>query len=96
MVFEFEIQRDSDVPAYRQIIEKIATLVRSGELKPGDRVPPERELSAQVGDRARHDHEGLRGTGAQRHSRGDAGPRQLHFGAAGRDSDGTARARGRS
>jgi DNA-binding transcriptional regulator YhcF (GntR family) len=45
----FQIQRDSDVPAYRQIIEKIATLVRAGELRPGDRVPPERELSAQLG-----------------------------------------------
>ncbi len=45
----FEIQRDSDVPAYRQIIEKIATLVRSGQLKPGDQVPPERELSSQLG-----------------------------------------------
>ena len=45
----FEIQRDSDVPAYRQIIERIATLVRAGDLKPGDRVPPERELSAQLG-----------------------------------------------
>jgi DNA-binding transcriptional regulator YhcF (GntR family) len=44
-----EIQRESDVPVYRQIIERVVTLVRAGELKPGDRMPPERELSAQLG-----------------------------------------------
>ena len=44
-----EIQRTSDVPVYRQIIEQIVMRVRSGELKPGDQVPPERELSAQLG-----------------------------------------------
>ncbi|MCU0960834.1 MAG: GntR family transcriptional regulator [Pirellulaceae bacterium] len=46
---QIEIERDGDVPVYRQIIERIATLVRAGELKPGDRVPPARELSAHLG-----------------------------------------------
>jgi len=49
MLPPFEIQRDSGVPAYRQIIEQITSLVRAGALKPGDRVPPERDLSAQLG-----------------------------------------------
>ena len=49
MGLALDIQRASDVPVYRQIIEQIVMLVRSGELKPGDQVPPERELSAQLG-----------------------------------------------
>jgi DNA-binding transcriptional regulator YhcF (GntR family) len=49
MGLALEIQRASEVPVYRQIIEQIVMRVRSGELKPGDQVPPERELSAQLG-----------------------------------------------
>ena len=49
MALELQIDRASEVPVYRQIIEKIASLIRAGSLKPGDRLPPERELSAQLG-----------------------------------------------
>jgi DNA-binding transcriptional regulator YhcF (GntR family) len=49
MPFEIKIERESDIPVYRQIIEKITSLVASGGLKPGDRLPPERELALQLG-----------------------------------------------
>ncbi len=49
MPLELQIDRSSEVPVYRQVIERIASLVRAGGLKPGDRLPPERELSAQLG-----------------------------------------------
>jgi DNA-binding transcriptional regulator YhcF (GntR family) len=48
MPLEIEIDQSSDVPVYRQVVEKIASLVRAGKLKPGDRVPPERELAKQL------------------------------------------------
>ena len=34
---------------YRQIADQIAVLVERGEYKPGERLPPERELAAQLG-----------------------------------------------
>jgi DNA-binding FadR family transcriptional regulator len=34
---------------YRQIAEQIADLIRRGEFKPGARLPPERDLAAQLG-----------------------------------------------
>ena len=34
---------------YRQIAEQIRTLIRSGEFKPGARLPPERDLARQLG-----------------------------------------------
>ena len=49
MPLELQIDRSSEVPVYRQIIEKIASLIRAGSLKPGDRLPPERELSQTLG-----------------------------------------------
>jgi DNA-binding transcriptional regulator YhcF (GntR family) len=49
MHFEISIERESDIPVYRQIIEKITSLVASGGLKPGDRLPPERELALHLG-----------------------------------------------
>jgi DNA-binding transcriptional regulator YhcF (GntR family) len=49
MPLELQIDRNSEVPVYRQVIEKIASLIRAGSLKPGDRLPPERELSTQLG-----------------------------------------------
>jgi DNA-binding transcriptional regulator YhcF (GntR family) len=44
-----EIDKSSDTPVYRQIIEKISILVRNGSLQPGDRIPPERELAETLG-----------------------------------------------
>lgn len=40
---------DSSLPAYARIEERLARLITSGELKPGDRLPPERALAAQIG-----------------------------------------------
>ena len=34
---------------YRQIADQIAALVESGEFKPGERLPPERDLATQLG-----------------------------------------------
>lgn len=34
---------------YQQIVEQIERSIRSGELKPGDQLPPERELAQQFG-----------------------------------------------
>ncbi|GAB1483867.1 hypothetical protein MASR2M78_26830 [Treponema sp.] len=44
-----KIDKDSVSPVYRQIIEQVASLIRSGSLKPGDRLPPERDLAEQLG-----------------------------------------------
>lgn len=49
MPMDFTIDRDSDIPVYRQIIEKITSLVASGGMKPGDKLPPERELALRLG-----------------------------------------------
>jgi DNA-binding transcriptional regulator YhcF (GntR family) len=49
MPLEISIDRECDIPVYRQIIEKITSLVAAGGLKPGDRLPPERELALQLG-----------------------------------------------
>lgn len=43
------LDRGSAVPAYEQIAERLVTLVRSGRLAVGDRLPAERELAAWVG-----------------------------------------------
>jgi DNA-binding transcriptional regulator YhcF (GntR family) len=49
MSAEISIDRGREIPVYRQIIEKITTLVSSGEMQPGDKLPPERELALQLG-----------------------------------------------
>jgi DNA-binding transcriptional regulator YhcF (GntR family) len=49
MTLDLQIDRNSDIPVYRQLIEKLTVLVRAGTLKPGDRLPPERQLSADLG-----------------------------------------------
>lgn len=33
---------------YEEIVDQILQLIHSGELKPGDRLPPERELAEQL------------------------------------------------
>jgi DNA-binding transcriptional regulator YhcF (GntR family) len=48
MTPELRIDRASDVPVYRQIVEQIAAAIRAGALKPGDRLPTERDLAAQL------------------------------------------------
>lgn len=39
----------SALPAYLQIEEELAERIRTGELKPGTRIPPEREIASQTG-----------------------------------------------
>lgn len=40
-----KMNKDSSVPLYQQLIEVIQSQISSGELKPGDRIPTEAELS---------------------------------------------------
>ena len=39
----------SDGPIYRQLADQVLAGVKAGLLKPGDRLPTERELAAQLG-----------------------------------------------
>lgn len=39
------LMRDDDMPLYRQICEHIRTAIRTGQLRPGDRVPSTRSLA---------------------------------------------------
>jgi DNA-binding transcriptional regulator YhcF (GntR family) len=49
MGLEISIDKSSESPVYRQIIEQITRKLRAGELKPGDRLPTERDLAEQLG-----------------------------------------------
>jgi len=44
-----KIDRASEVPVYRQIYQRIIELIREGTLKPGQRLPPSRELARLLG-----------------------------------------------
>lgn len=46
---DIKIDKKSETPAYRQIIEQITILIRDGKLTAGDRLPPERELASELG-----------------------------------------------
>jgi DNA-binding transcriptional regulator YhcF (GntR family) len=48
MSIKIRIEKQSQTPAYRQIIQQITSLIRSGELKPGDKLPTERDLAAEL------------------------------------------------
>ena len=43
------LDRDSDSPLYRQICQQVRTWIASGELEPGERLPPSRELAEKLG-----------------------------------------------
>ena len=43
------IIRTDDVPLYRQIYEHIRTAIRTGQLRPGDRLPSTRVLAERFG-----------------------------------------------
>ena len=45
----FQIDPANEVPAYRQLIQQVAALVRTGQLKAGDRLPAARDLSVALG-----------------------------------------------
>ena len=36
-------------PVYRQIEEQLASAIEKGSLRPGEKLPPERNLAAQLG-----------------------------------------------
>ena len=44
-----KIDRASEVPAYRQIYERVVALVDEGALRPGDPLPPSRALGPSIG-----------------------------------------------
>ena len=43
------LQRDGDVSLTQQLVERFATAIDSGVLEPGEKLPPTRDLAAQVG-----------------------------------------------
>jgi len=46
---EFSVDRDSRVPAYRQLVDQISVGIRSGKLGPGAKLPPENTLAGALG-----------------------------------------------
>ncbi len=48
METKIKIDKNSPVPTYRQIIKQITSLIHDNQLKPGDKLPTERELAAQL------------------------------------------------
>lgn len=49
MALKISIDKNSSTPAYRQIIQQVTSMVYNGKLKPGDRLPTERELAVELG-----------------------------------------------
>ena len=43
-----DIKIDSGSPIYRQIVEQVILQIKNGTLKPGDRLPTERELASRL------------------------------------------------
>lgn len=48
LYLRLKIDESSETPIYRQISEQIAALIRSGRLRRGEHLPPERELALQL------------------------------------------------
>src|SRR5215471_19701519 len=46
---DFALARDDDTPLYRQVCEHIRTAIRTGQLRPGDRLPSTRVLAERFG-----------------------------------------------
>src|SRR6202142_4388341 len=44
-----QLQSKSHIPLYVQLRDQLRSLVYSGELRPGDRIPASRELAVQLG-----------------------------------------------
>src|SRR5712692_7470564 len=80
--------RESDALAAERVVLHLERQIESGELKPGDRLPPERELARQVGVSRPTVRAGLRSMAAlgvveSRHGAGTfitAGPPRLSTG----------------
>src|SRR6516165_11121530 len=45
----FVLARDDTIPLYRQVYEHIQTAIRTGQLRPGDRLPSTRSLAERFG-----------------------------------------------
>ena len=45
---QFQLSDASGVPYYRQIVDQMSQLIRSGQLAPGDQLPSVRELTGQL------------------------------------------------
>ena len=45
----FRADRDSEAPVYRQLADHLLALIDAGRLRPGERVPPSRDLAAALG-----------------------------------------------
>jgi len=43
-----QLSQASGVPFYRQVVDQVADLIRSGRLRAGERMPSVRELAAQL------------------------------------------------
>jgi len=43
------LQRNSDIPLFRQIVSEVRSLIDNGTLKPGDRLPPSRAFAESLG-----------------------------------------------
>lgn len=48
MDIKIAIDKNNPAPAYRQIIKQITSLIHEGKLKPGDKLPTERELASYL------------------------------------------------
>ncbi len=48
-MFPLQLQPESHVPLYVQLVDQLRALVHSGDLRPGDRIPASRELALQLG-----------------------------------------------
>jgi DNA-binding transcriptional regulator YhcF (GntR family) len=46
---DLKVDKSKDTPVYRQILEKITGAIKNGDIKPGDRLPPERDLALSLG-----------------------------------------------
>jgi 2-aminoadipate transaminase len=44
-----QIQAESRIPIYAQLRDQVRALVQLGQLRPGDRIPPSRELAGRLG-----------------------------------------------
>lgn len=49
MELNIRIDKESENPIYKQIMEQITAMIRDGHLTAGERLPPERELAARTG-----------------------------------------------
>ena len=48
-MLKLAVERESDIPLYRQLANQLRRLIRTGALPPGARLPPVREVAAELG-----------------------------------------------